>query len=359
MIKRAWLVTDTHFGLKNFNLEWYDVQMNFFQKQFIPHIKKNYREGDILIHIGDVFDHRRILDIGMMNGVISLFEEFSSMFKDGVYVVTGNHDIYKKSSNDVNSLKCLKYIPNINIVETDPLILDTVYDQRLAFMPWNETKEEEIEDLESINHADYLFCHTNVEGMRFNKYVEIKEGNGLNSFKAFRKVYSGHIHLSQKKNNVSMLGSPYEMDKNDVDNKKGFMLLDFSDESETFFENEVSPKHITINIEDIKNVDNIKELVENNYVEVTAPSNLKNTKSINKLNEALQDSKKFELIFINEENIKRLEEKRNLPKVDVNLSNMDITNLCDVYVDATEYKEDTKLKFKSFFKKLYNNRVQV
>lgn len=106
--KRAFIVSDTHFGARSNSVEWIDEMMDWFYSDFIPKVKENYQPGDILIHCGDVFDNRQSVNLLVLHRAISLFEELSKIFVDGIYIIAGNHDVMRKTSNDVSSLDCLK-----------------------------------------------------------------------------------------------------------------------------------------------------------------------------------------------------------------------------------------------------------
>ena len=44
-------------------------------------------------------------------------ETLSDIFVDGIYILAGNHDVLRKTSNEISSLDVLKYIPNVNIIK--------------------------------------------------------------------------------------------------------------------------------------------------------------------------------------------------------------------------------------------------
>jgi len=115
--KRVWFITDTHLGIRNNSEEWINIHRNYFYEWFIPLIKKNYQEGDILMHLGDVYDSRQSLNLKVLNLGIAIFEDLSDIFKDGIHIICGNHDIFGRSTNEINSLKSLKWIPGVKIYE--------------------------------------------------------------------------------------------------------------------------------------------------------------------------------------------------------------------------------------------------
>jgi DNA repair exonuclease SbcCD nuclease subunit len=263
--KRAWMITDTHFGVRNSSTEWLDIMKEYFSDFFIPLLKKEKKEGDFLIHLGDVFDSRHSLNLLVMNTGIDIFEEISKIMP--IVIILGNHDIYKKTSNDVNSVKVLKWIPNIKVLEEPEVI--SVCEKKLLFMPWRANHEEEAECV-SKNQADFLFCHTEAKGLKFNRSTTIESGIDLSKLKSFRKIYAGHIHYAQKTGNFRMLGCPYPMTRSDINNEKGIWCLDIKSEEEIFYPNNLSPKFIKILFERLLEMDELeaKELFKGNFVDI-------------------------------------------------------------------------------------------
>jgi hypothetical protein len=46
--KKIFLLSDTHFGVRANSLEWLQNQLLFFEEFYIPFLKKNKSDGDIL-----------------------------------------------------------------------------------------------------------------------------------------------------------------------------------------------------------------------------------------------------------------------------------------------------------------------
>jgi DNA repair exonuclease SbcCD nuclease subunit len=267
--KRIWFITDTHLGVRNNSEEWIEIHKKFFYEWFLPLVKKNYMEGDILMHLGDVYDSRQSLNLKVLNLGISIFEDLSKIFKDGIYVICGNHDTFGKSSNEINSLKSLKWIPNVNVYEEPTSI--KVGKRKIFLMPWRKDHGAEVEILSKIKEDyDYLFCHTDIKGLLFNKFVRIDGGLNYEDLSKFRRIYSGHIHYSQSFGKIRILGSPYQLTRSDMDNIKGINILDLETEEEIFFENKISPKFVRLTFEHILNSTplDLNESFKNNFVEV-------------------------------------------------------------------------------------------
>ena len=56
---KVYMITDTHFGIYLNNLDkWQNMMESTFYNFVIPYLKENVKPGDILIHLGDLFDNR-------------------------------------------------------------------------------------------------------------------------------------------------------------------------------------------------------------------------------------------------------------------------------------------------------------
>lgn len=267
-VKRIWFITDTHLGVRNNSNEWIENIRDYFFNWFFPLVEKNYRSGDILIHLGDYFDSRQSLNLKVLNLGVEIAEEMSRIFKDGVHIIVGNHDIWNRSTNDVNSLKSLKWIPGITIYE-EPASL--IFGERSFFlMPWRKDHDEDALTLEEANPHDVLCCHADIRGLKFNKYVLNEEGTDVSKFQKFGKVYSGHIHYAQVVGNINMLGSPYELTRSDMDNKKSVWLLDLETMQEERFVNDHSPKFKKLFFDQIldSTPEELEPIFRNNFVDV-------------------------------------------------------------------------------------------
>lgn len=91
------MITDTHFGVRNSSIEWLDIMKEYFYDFFIPLLKREKKEGDFLVHVGDVFDSRHSLNLLVMNEGISVFEEISKVMP--IVIILGNHDMKMRDSS--------------------------------------------------------------------------------------------------------------------------------------------------------------------------------------------------------------------------------------------------------------------
>lgn len=269
MNRKIWLIADTHFGLKGDDPEWLNDYTGYFENTVIPYMRKNVGNDDILVHCGDVFDNRALIGLDTINRVIRIFEQFSEIFKD-IRITVGNHDSYKKTSNDVTSVNVLKYIPNIKIYYTPSV--EVIDGKSILFNPWIEETEKERKLLSEVN-VDYVFGHLEIGGSQVASRSGVKNTfNGGVKASDFKnaQVYAGHFHIRQTNKNIHYIGSPYHKDRGDRGNPKGITILDLNTGETEFVENEVSPRYMKESIYDLINL-SVGELMErwnNNRIEL-------------------------------------------------------------------------------------------
>ena len=345
--KRAWLLSDTHFGIKNGSVEWVNIQQEYFSNFFIPLIKREKKEGDFIIHCGDVFDSRHSLGLYTINFTMKIFEELSKILP--VTIIIGNHDIYNKMCNDINSVKILRWIPNVKIFEEPEII--KICGKKSLMMPWRINHEEESKCLKE-NPADFLFCHTDVQGLKFNRNTEIQSGITLDDLKQFRKVYSGHIHFSQSKGNFRMLGCPYQLTRSDVNNEKGVWCFNFETEEEKFYVNDVSPKFIRMNFENMLEMDEteVVSMVKNNFVDIMTDMKWTLNFPFSTFYDDISGYRKLEFVNRISDDVEQECDSEN-----EQLGKIDIVELASKLIQTTSHSDILKEKLLNTVKLLYES----
>ena len=356
-VKRAFIISDTHLGARSNSIEWLGVMTDWFHEDFLPKVRKEYKPGDVLIHCGDVFDNRQSVNLLVLHEGIRLFEELSKIFVDGIYVIAGNHDVMRKTSNDVSSLDVLKYIPNVNIIK-EPVMAEFA-NRKALFMPWRSNDEEEKECLNEFKKYDcnYLFCHTNIRNLRFDSNRQVEEGLKLSDIEDFTKVYSGHIHWGQRTNNVTMIGNPYQMTRSDSGNEKGWYLLDIETSDHTFNQNQHSPKFIKIYLNRYleKTITELEDICRNNRVDLYVPSSYLLKYQITPIIDILSKvTRKLEVIPFEQEM-----DDNELYQDESTAESFNIYGLCEKYVGRMASIDDTsKQKVLDKLKNLHNNVIK-
>jgi len=357
-MSRIMLIGDTHLslGFPNSVDKWLKVHKEYFSDFLIPLIKKELTKDDIIIHLGDLFDNRDLVPINILNYAQSILEEISSVCP--IHILVGNHDLYTKATNDINTIKVFKYIPNVTIYESPEVI--EYCGKKILMMPWVEEKRDQVEILKKFSGCDYLFCHSDLNGAKMHlTSVAHKNVNKIDveEFTGYKRVYSGHIHLTQRNKNFTFVGNIFDMDRNDFMNEKGIFILDALNDKETFFINNISPKFKKVYILNESDISKLEDLKTKDYVDMHISNSLLigNRKLRRKLEIILETGSFASVSYIDdlvkEEAIRentKLEEMVSedfIPKLD-----MDYTDIIRKYIESQTYTNDKiKLGVKSEF----------
>jgi UDP-2,3-diacylglucosamine pyrophosphatase LpxH len=293
--QRIFLISDLHFGVRANSLEWLKNQLDFFYKIYIPYLKENVKQGDILFILGDWFDNRQLLDINVMNKSIDTIFDLADILP--VYFLTGNHDIYKKNDTDVNSLAAFRFIPNVRIYEKPVLI--TNGKNKILVIPWIGNSEKE-ELVAKANPADYIFAHADISGLHYDNGRQILKGARLRGIKGVKRLFSGHVHKRQEHKDAMYIGSPYSTKRSDIGNKKGFYIFDPQNNKTEFITNKTSPVFQRILLEDLMEwtLERAHKILENNYTDIIVPDKYIHLFNLTRFTELLEgcNYKKVETI---------------------------------------------------------------
>ena len=126
------IITDTHYGGKNDNLQFAQFQKRFYEGTFFPICK---REGiTTILHLGDVFDRRKYSNFNTLKLAKEMCFDPARDFK--IHMLVGNHDAYFKNNNDVNTvtLTCAEY-NNITVYKDIPELVE-IGGCHILFVPW-------------------------------------------------------------------------------------------------------------------------------------------------------------------------------------------------------------------------------
>jgi len=294
-IRNIYLLGDLHLGVRNNSIEWFEIQKSFILDWFIPKILEDGfdPDQDILFQAGDWNHVRESTNVRISNGSLEIFKILSDTFKRGIHIILGNHDVYYKDRNDIHSLKEISSIfNNINIYEQPEAI--KINSHNILMLPWEHDADILSKTVESYaNSCDYILCHADIKDFKLNKWAKIEHGLELSKLSSYKRIYSGHIHTRQEHKNVLYIGTPYHLDRGDVDNIKGFYKLNLEGENikEYFYENTYSPRYIKYDINSIINL-NIKEIrsiFNNNFVDISISNDLAKTFPLTKFLDLVKD----------------------------------------------------------------------
>ncbi len=230
------LITDTHFGSKNFNKSVFKSQMDWFQNQFFPYLIE-HKIKDV-IHLGDFVHNRNTIDLIILQ---DLKQNFFKWFEDNdikLHIIVGNHDTQYKSTLEYNFYKenTIEF-KNVVVYEKDTILKLGKY--KIGMIPWIvETKS-----WTPPKGCDILCGHFEIKDFPMMKNIFSHEGYQYEIFKDYKYVFTGHYHTRSNKGNVHYIGTQYQLTWNDFDEDKGFAILKDNFEFE-YIPNTYSPKFI-------------------------------------------------------------------------------------------------------------------
>lgn len=370
---KVYMITDTHFGIYLNNLDkWQNMMESTFYEFVIPYLKENVKPGDILIHLGDLFDNRTSIPIITLNKVEKILKKISDILP--VHIMVGNHDLFNKGSNEVNSVRMFGYMnKNITVYESTTTI--EINNQKLVLMPWVEKRLDMIKELNG-NPGDYLFCHSDLNGckMHLNSVAHRNADKiDVENFSGYKDVFSGHIHLVQKNKNFRFIGSLYQMDRNDTGDQKGITILDLNTGEVGFHKNDYSPifkKFRVVDEESINELDTLKE--SKDYIDLAISNSLlvSNRKLRRKLETLLENGKFASVEYIDDISKSDVEDDENIvesvltedgTKIDISIQ-LDYEKYIREYIekrsyDNNDYKDGVLSEFDEIIR-LYNENYK-
>ena len=241
------LINDTHFGARGDSQLFFDHFMKFFENVFFPYLKEN--DITTIIHAGDLMDRRKFVNFNVLNQVRNRFVKYIKDNNIEMHCILGNHDVYYRNTNEVNSLREL-FNNDIKIYENPTVI--NVDGLDIALLPW-VNKENEKESLDFINTAPapILVGHLEIQGYDVIRGVQYNSGMNPKLFSRYEKVLTGHFHCRQEHGNIYYMGTQYQITFADIEEKKGFHIFDTDTRDIEFIENPYQMFHkLSYNDED-------------------------------------------------------------------------------------------------------------
>jgi DNA repair exonuclease SbcCD nuclease subunit len=127
------IITDTHFGFKKGNKTFHEYFNKFYQNIFHPYLIKN--NIDTVIHLGDTFDNRKGIDYWSLKWAKDNFYDTLETLGITVYNIVGNHDIFYKNTNELNSVEYnLEEYDNVIKVSSPTEV--NIGGLDILFLPW-------------------------------------------------------------------------------------------------------------------------------------------------------------------------------------------------------------------------------
>lgn len=330
--KRVAIFSDLHLGVHTNSVFWHNIAVEW-ALWFREELRKNNIED--IIFCGDWHHNRSEISVNTLQvsaDILEILKEFN------LIVIAGNHDMYFKHRPDVNSLSVFKHRKNISIVDKIEKVI--AYDRVISFCPWSC-------DINSIESSDVVFGHFEIETFAMNSYKICEEGTKITDL--LRKtplVISGHFHTRHCKEysngKILYTGNPFQMDFGDIDNDKGYYLLDFEDMTPVFIKNTVSPQYKKITLSELVQIgrltDEVSKILANNIIKLKIDRNI-SQEDTDILLQKLSQLKPQELTVDYDINFNRLNGndgiKQDLSGIDIEQAITEFINLLE-----TDKKDD-------------------
>lgn len=304
-MSKIFIISNTNFNVsKNLSIkDWLKNMDYYYHNEFLPYLKKEFDENDILIHLGNLTYKTKSIDLNVLKFMQDLFEKISNILP--VYIIEGE--------NDKLPLNIIKNINNINII-SEPTEIELLLDQKFLLLP-NRTNINIIDDFES----DY--CFFNIDYLNLNNKDLL-----MSKLKKFKKCYNGYYDKNSIFSNIKNLTSPYNIDS---DEKRGFIVLETHTNKDKFIFNKFGPNFKKISINTIEDLNISTEIFKNNYISLI----------INK--QLLVDNKTKIDILLSEDNITNViysdnEILKDKDEIILNENNLTLNEMILDYINKLE-----------------------
>lgn len=261
------LLNDTHFGARGDSQLFFDYFMKFFDEVFFPYLKEHNIKT--VIHAGDMMDRRKFVNFNILNQVRTRFIEKLKEEDIEFHCILGNHDVYYRNTNEINSLTEL-FNDDIIIYENPTVVNFDGLD--IALLPWvNKNNYDESLKFIKTASAPILIAHLELDGFQVLRGIDYHGGMDAKIFDRYEKVLSGHFHYRHEKDNIYYFGTQYQITFSDLKEQKGFHVLDTETREIEFIENPHRMFHqLKYNDEDeMTNIDELDfEYLKDSYVRI-------------------------------------------------------------------------------------------
>lgn len=229
------IITDIHFGCRGASIYFIERYKLFFDNIFFPYLLDNNIQH--LLILGDTWEDRKSLNVNALNSAREMF--FDRLLEYGIRVtaILGNHDVFYRNTNHVNSMDIIESsYSNIHVIEEYEEI--TIGNKTFGMMSWvnNENLER---NLKRIKEADtnYLLGHFEIKNFEMTKGNIADKGFEPSIFEKYDMVLSGHFHIMNMIGNIKYIGNPFQTNWDDLSSDRGFHVYDSDNDEFNFIKN--------------------------------------------------------------------------------------------------------------------------
>lgn len=338
------VISDLHLGVHTNSPVWHEIAINWANWLAKELSRKNIKD---IVFCGDWHHNRSEISVNTLQvsaDILDILKDFN------IIAITGNHDLYYKHRTDVSSLSIYKGRSNITIFDK-PYTLEA-FDRTITFCPWNT-------DPADIHNSDVIFGHFEIETFKMNSYKVCEEGIKIKDLlKKSSLIISGHFHTRHEKTfgsgTILYCGNPFQMDFGDLDNSKGYYILDLDTLEYEFNENTISPQYKKIHLSDLVKLgtinSSVREMFTNNIVKLKIDKNI-TQEDIDILTSKLTQLKPLNFTLDYDFNFNRI----GADRLEKDLSGIDIPAAIEEFVGLLDIQN--KKEVLSYTLDLYNKCI--
>ena len=197
------LITDQHLNGRKGSIIFWEYFLKFYDEVFFPTLQKN--NVKTIIDLGDTFDDRKGIDFNVWSRIRQHY--FNRIRELGItlHMIIGNHCVYYKNTNKINSPELLLSDYDNIIVYSNPTTT-TIEGVPICMLPWinSENEAETYQHLKQTS-AKIVMGHLELNGFEVTPGMLHEGGMDPDVFIKFKQVFSGHFHHKSRKGNITYL----------------------------------------------------------------------------------------------------------------------------------------------------------
>jgi len=258
------ILGDLHFGVPTYNYLLDSILSDYLLHVFFPFLK--VRGVTDIIQLGDIFESRKAVGTIAGNNYVEAFLKPIDDLDISLYQILGNHDCFYNQTASLNSPNMFfrlvdSFTNKFHLIsKPETHIIDGL---EFYMIPWGNFSSEIIEA-----RSEYVCGHFEILDFEYRKDIRATRGYTQTNFQNYIRVFSGHFHKQQEKENIIYPGSLIPLNFGEVDYEHGFYLLDTETENLEWIPNttNIFTKLSYNPTEEIPR----KELIENKVVKIIA-----------------------------------------------------------------------------------------
>lgn len=236
------MFTDIHFGRRS-NSKIHNQDCLDFIEWFCKKVKADKTITHVAF-LGDWFESRAAINIETMDYSYVGLQMLNSLGLP-VYFVVGNHDLHRRTTRDVHSVRMFNELSNFKVID-HPIVEDGILFSPFLF-------DTEYADLVKYNDLWAWMGHFEFQNFIITGYNTIMEhGPSHKSFSGPKRIFSGHFHKRQGQDNVQYIGNAFPMDFGDAgDYNRGMCTYSVKEDKIEFADWSDCPKYYKTQLSEV------------------------------------------------------------------------------------------------------------